>query len=63
VHAEPNTPLGAKGAGEAGCIGVPPAVVNAVADALELEDPGALQMPLTPYTCWSASQKTTAATR
>ena len=59
----PNTPLGAKGAGEAGCIGVPPAVVNAVADALELEDPDALQMPLTPYTCWSAGQKAKARTR
>jgi carbon-monoxide dehydrogenase large subunit len=50
----PNTPLGAKGAGEAGCIGAPPAIVNAVADALDLDDRDALQMPLTPYTCWSA---------
>ncbi|MDG6105909.1 xanthine dehydrogenase family protein [Dactylosporangium aurantiacum] len=52
----PNTPLGAKGAGEAGCIGVPPALVNAVADALQLDDRDALQMPLTPYTCWSAAR-------
>lgn len=52
----PNTPLGAKGAGEAGCIGTPPAVVNAVIDALELADPSALQMPLTPYACWSAAR-------
>ncbi|GAA2371289.1 xanthine dehydrogenase family protein molybdopterin-binding subunit [Dactylosporangium salmoneum] len=52
----PNTPLGAKGAGEAGCIGVPPAIVNAVADALDRADPAALQMPLTPYTCWSAAR-------
>lgn len=52
----PNTPLGAKGAGESGCIGVPPAIVNAVVDALGLDDPSALQMPLTPYTCWSAAQ-------
>jgi aerobic carbon-monoxide dehydrogenase large subunit len=52
----PNTPLGAKGAGESGCIGAPPAIVNAVADALELADPGALQMPLTPYTVWSAAR-------
>jgi carbon-monoxide dehydrogenase large subunit len=50
----PNTPLGAKGAGEAGCIGVPPAIVNAVADALDLDDPGRLQMPLTPQAVWSA---------
>ncbi|MEV0132129.1 xanthine dehydrogenase family protein molybdopterin-binding subunit [Dactylosporangium sp. NPDC050688] len=52
----PNTPLGAKGAGEAGCIGVPPALVNAVADALQLDERDALQMPLTPYTCWSAAR-------
>jgi carbon-monoxide dehydrogenase large subunit len=52
----PNTPLGAKGAGEAGCIGAPPAIVNAVADALGLRDRDALQMPLTPYTCWSAAR-------
>jgi carbon-monoxide dehydrogenase large subunit len=52
----PNTALGAKGAGEAGCIGVPPAIVNAVADALGRPDPGRLQMPLTPYTCWSAAR-------
>jgi carbon-monoxide dehydrogenase large subunit len=52
----PNTPLGAKGAGEAGCIGAPPAIVNAVADALGLGDRDALQMPLTPYACWSAAR-------
>ncbi len=53
----PDNPLGAKGAGEAGCIGVPPAVVNAVADAIR-GCPGAdttlLQMPLTPAVVWSA---------
>ena len=53
----PDNPLGAKGAGEAGCIGVPPAVVNAVADAIRTR-PGAdttlLQMPLTPAVVWSA---------
>ena len=30
----PRNPLGAKGVGEAGCIGIPPAVVNAAVDAL-----------------------------
>lgn len=52
----PNTALGAKGAGEAGCLGAPPAIVNAVADALSLDDPSALQMPLTPYACWRAAR-------
>jgi carbon-monoxide dehydrogenase large subunit len=52
----PNTPLGTKGAGEVGCIGVPPAVFNAVVDALELEDESGLRMPLTPETVWKAIQ-------
>jgi carbon-monoxide dehydrogenase large subunit len=44
----PNSPLGAKGAGESGCIGTPAAVANAVADALPGVDPDLLQMPITP---------------
>ncbi|WP_336027148.1 xanthine dehydrogenase family protein molybdopterin-binding subunit [Geodermatophilus sp. FMUSA9-8] len=47
----PNQPFGAKGAGEAGCIGVPPAVVNAVCDALDVDS---VDMPLTPETVWRA---------
>jgi carbon-monoxide dehydrogenase large subunit len=53
----PDNPLGAKGAGEAGCIGVPPAVVNAVADAIRSlpgADPTRLRMPLTPAVVWAA---------
>jgi aerobic carbon-monoxide dehydrogenase large subunit len=53
---DPNTPLGAKGAGESGCIGTPPAIANAVIDALEPADPSTLQMPLTPERCWEAMQ-------
>ena len=55
----PDNPLGVKGAGEAGCIGVPPAVVNAVADAIRAlpgADPARLQMPLTPHVVWEAMQ-------
>ncbi|WP_204041938.1 xanthine dehydrogenase family protein molybdopterin-binding subunit [Acrocarpospora phusangensis] len=51
----PNTPLGAKGAGESGCIGTPAAIVNAVADALRLTDADVLQMPLTPDVVWRAA--------
>jgi CO/xanthine dehydrogenase Mo-binding subunit len=54
----PNSPLGTKGAGEVGCIGVPPAIVNAVADAMQLDDESALRMPLTPETVWKALQAT-----
>ena len=53
----PTTPLGAKGTGEAGCIGTPAAIVNAVADALQLADPDMLQMPLTPDVVWRAARE------
>ena len=50
----PDNPLGAKGAGEAGCIGVPPAIANAVVDALPGVDPSKFQLPLTPERVWEA---------
>jgi carbon-monoxide dehydrogenase large subunit len=50
----PNVPFGAKGAGEAGCIGVPPAVVNAVCDALDIDH---VDMPLTPEAVWRAQPR------
>jgi len=48
-------PLGAKGAGEAGCHGAVPAIVNAVLDATGAQD---LDMPLTPEKVWRAMQRT-----
>ena len=50
----PLNPLGAKGLGEAGTIGVPPAVVNAVVDALAPFGVTHLDMPLTPEKVWRA---------
>jgi carbon-monoxide dehydrogenase large subunit len=50
----PNNPLGAKGVGEAGTIAAPPAVVNAVLDALEPLGVDHLDMPLTDETVWRA---------
>ncbi len=50
----PLNPLGAKGVGEAGCIGMPPAVVNAVVDALAPLGITHLDMPLTPARLWAA---------
>jgi aerobic carbon-monoxide dehydrogenase large subunit len=44
-------PLGAKGAGEAGCHGATPAIVNAVIDALGVKE---IDMPLTPERVWRA---------
>jgi len=46
--ASPLNPLGAKGLGEAGCIAIPPAIVNAAVDALAPLGVGHLDMPLTP---------------
>jgi carbon-monoxide dehydrogenase large subunit len=54
VHPAPSNPLGAKGTGEAGCIGAPPAIVNAVLDALAPYGVTDLQMPLRPATVWAA---------
>jgi len=49
-------PLGVKGAGEAGAIGAPPALVNAVVDALGELGIEHLDMPLTPERLWQAIQ-------
>ncbi|HSG94931.1 MAG TPA: molybdopterin cofactor-binding domain-containing protein, partial [Afifellaceae bacterium] len=47
----PNNPLGIKGCGEAGAIGSPPAVINAITDAIGNND---LTMPATPEKVWRA---------
>ena len=57
----PHNPLGAKGVGEVGAIGSPPAVVNAVINALSPLGVRDLEMPLTPPRVWSAIQKAKAA--
>ena len=54
VTQSPRNPLGAKGLGEAGCIAVPPAIVNAVVDALAPFGIRHLDMPLTPEKVWRA---------
>jgi aerobic carbon-monoxide dehydrogenase large subunit len=53
----PNNPLGVKGIGEAGTIGIPPAMVNAVVDALSPFGVTHLDMPLTPEKIWRALDK------
>ncbi|NRQ15967.1 xanthine dehydrogenase family protein molybdopterin-binding subunit [Ensifer sesbaniae] len=49
----PNNPLGIKGCGEAGAIGSPPALINAITDAI---GNNALTMPATPQKVWAAAQ-------
>lgn len=47
----PSNPLGIKGCGEAGAIGSPPALINAITDAI---GNNSLTMPATPQKVWSA---------
>ena len=48
-----HNPLGVKGCGEVGAIGSPPAVINAVVDALKDYGVRHLDMPATPQKIWS----------
>jgi carbon-monoxide dehydrogenase large subunit len=54
VHPAPSNPLGAKGTGETGCIGVPGAILNAVHDALRPLGVRSLDFPLTASRVWQA---------
>jgi carbon-monoxide dehydrogenase large subunit len=56
-----SNPLGVKGAGEAGAVGSPPAVVNAIVDALKVEGITTIDMPATPERVWEAIQQARAA--
>ena len=51
------TPLGVKGAGEAGTVGAVPAVMNAVVDALSTLGIRHVDMPATPERIWRAIQE------
>ncbi|WP_085307822.1 xanthine dehydrogenase family protein molybdopterin-binding subunit [Planktotalea arctica] len=53
-----HNPLGVKGCGEAGAIGSPPSVINAVIDALNSggHDVKHIDMPATPAKVWAAMQ-------
>ena len=51
-----HNPLGVKGVGEVGSIGVPPAVINAVVDALSPLGVTHIEMPATSQRVWQAIQ-------
>jgi aerobic carbon-monoxide dehydrogenase large subunit len=53
----PSNPLGIKGCGEAGAIASPPAVINAITDAVGHED---VVMPATAQVVWRAAQRAVA---
>jgi aerobic carbon-monoxide dehydrogenase large subunit len=59
----PLNPLGVKGVGEAGAIGAPPAVQNAVVDAVSHLGVRHIDMPLTPWMVWKALRAAREATR
>jgi carbon-monoxide dehydrogenase large subunit len=54
VTPSPRNPLGVKGLGEAGCIVMPPVIVNAVVDALRPFGVTNVDMPLTSARIWEA---------
>jgi len=54
----PSNPLGIKGCGEAGAIGSPPAIINAITDAIGNNN---LSMPATPAKVWAAANLAQAA--
>jgi aerobic carbon-monoxide dehydrogenase large subunit len=56
VTPSPHHPIGAKGIGESATVGSPPAVVNAVIDALAPYGVRHADMPLTPAQVWRAIQ-------
>lgn len=56
VTPSPHHPIGAKGIGESATVGSPPAVVNAVVDALKPYGIRHADMPLTPSRVWEAMQ-------
>jgi len=53
-----HNPLGAKGCGEAGAIGAPAAVMNAVHDALAAVGVTRIDMPASPHRVWQVIQQT-----
>jgi carbon-monoxide dehydrogenase large subunit len=54
-------PLGIKGIGESGTVGAPPAVVNAILDALRPLGVDHIDMPATPMRVWESLQRAKAA--
>ncbi len=56
-----SNPLGVKGAGEAGAVGSPPAVINAIVDALTPVGVTHVDMPATPERLWKAISEAKAA--
>src|SRR5215468_218167 len=57
VTPSPHHPLGAKGVGESATVGAPPAIVNAVVDALSHLGVTHVEIPITPPRMWRLLQE------
>ncbi len=57
VTPSPHHPIGAKGVGESATVGSPPAIVNAICDALRPFGVRHVDMPCTPSRVWEAIQE------
>jgi len=53
ITPSPDHPLGAKGVGESATVGAPPAIVNAVVDALAHLGVRHVEIPMTPQKVWA----------
>ena len=53
ITPSPHHPLGAKGVGESATVGAPPAMANAVVDALRHLGVTHLDIPITPEKVWT----------
>ena len=58
IHSTPceHNPLHAKGCAEVGAVGLPPAIINAVIEALSDLGVTDMEMPATPMRVWQAIQ-------
>jgi aerobic carbon-monoxide dehydrogenase large subunit len=54
VTPSPHHPIGAKGVGESPTVGAPPAIANAIVDALSPYGITHLDIPITPFKVWKA---------
>ena len=52
VTPSPHHPIGAKGVGESPTVGAPPAIANAIVDALSVYGIEHMDIPVTPYKIW-----------
>ena len=58
ITPSPHHPLGAKGVGESATVGAPPAIANAVVDALSHLGVRHIDIPITPQKVWKLCAST-----